>query len=422
MSGAGQVLSWVLLKSRTRLGLGVSRDAVHAVQVRGGRIVWAGRASFERLTELAEIIARLAGECTPAVGRVVVALGRDLAQVRTVLPAPPLRGARLRRYVALDAPRLFRMNGTPLVCDATRVIGPDGQYALWAAAVEPPLLEAILDGCGQAGLAVESIGPAADVLPSALRPDLASSALRMTNGGGMEVVDLVAGAVWRSRWRRAPTGSPPPPGEGEAAEHDWAEPLAHLGPDAAAFAPAYGAAVGRMRLDLIPPQARAARARRARHNALRLLAVGAGLWIAAGVAYSVRLTRAAGAVERELAALGPELDGALRVRRDLMTARGALDALDAAERSRSRHLDLLAQVTGALPDSTVLVALSVGPDGTVRVAGHSPQAARALAAIDRVRWLRNARLEGAVIRESVVGVPGREWDRFAIAARLVRQP
>jgi len=118
------------------------------------------------------------------------------------------------------------------------------------------------------------------------------------------------------------------------------------------------------------------------------------------------------------------VDSALAVRRDLAAATAALDLMWRAERGRSRHLALAAELTRALGDSIHLVALRVGSDGTVRLAGYAPVAARALAALEQIPILRDVRFEGPITRETRDGGRGMGdgWDRFAIVARLEATP
>jgi hypothetical protein len=75
--------------------------------------------------------------------------------------------------VANQAGRFFRRNGAPLVTDATWVTNGTGRVT-HAAAVEEPLVLAIVAGAAEAGLAVESIiaagmSPRIQLLPTAER-------------------------------------------------------------------------------------------------------------------------------------------------------------------------------------------------------------------------------------------------------------
>ncbi|MGH7644016.1 MAG: hypothetical protein ACREMR_00385, partial [Gemmatimonadales bacterium] len=362
-----------------------------------------------------EVVARLAAEAGVPVRRARVALDRDILQLRTITPAPPLRAGAARAYVALEAPRLFRRNGWPLVTDAVIVrLGKDTR-ALWAAAAPEPLVRAVLDGCAQAGLAVDGVTPAADVLSHALGPAGAAGGapLIFVRDSMAEVVEVGPAGAWRSRLVRS--------GEwGRGKGERWVPALLALGGEAPGYAGAYAAAVGRPRFELLPPATRAARARHARRLHVRVAALGVALWVVAATLFVGRLSVTSSRATHSLDAVRSSVDSALAVRRDLAAAGAALDLVARAERGRSRHVALAAELTRALGDSIHLVALRVGPDGTVRLVGYAPVAARALAALEQVPGLRDVRFEGAITRE--VGDGRREMDRFAIVARMEATP
>jgi len=401
----------------TILGLAVGSTVVRAVLVerRTGAVRWAGTAPYTGVEDLGEVVARLAAEAGVPVRRARVVLDREILQLRTIAPAPPLKPGAARAYVALEAPRLFRRNGWPLLTDAVIVpLGKDTR-ALWAAAAPEPLVRAVLDGCAQAGLAVDGVTPAADVLAHARGPGAAAGGapLVFVREGLAEVVEVGPAGAWRSRLVKSGEWGM---GEGER----WAPGLAGLGAAAPGYASAYAAAVARPRFELLPPATRAARVRQARRLHVRLAAAGAALWVAAATLYVGRLSVTSSRATQSLDAVRSSVDSALAVRRDLAAATAALDLVARAERARSRHLALTAELTRVLGDSIHLVALRTGPDGTVRLAGYAPVAARALAALEQVPILRDARFEGPITRET--GNGKRETDRFAIVARLEVTP
>jgi hypothetical protein len=387
--------------------IGISVGAAHVRAVLWWRdaIQWAGAAPYEGPGALAETVARLAGEAGAPVRRARVVLERDVVQLRSIVPAPPLKAQALRRYVALEAPRLFRQNGAPLVTDGVRVALTKDSAALWAGAVAEPLVVAVLAGCAQAGLALEALGPAADVLPWATSRPVAS--LVFANGGTCEVLDVGLGGTWQSRLIR---------GMGNGESPTLAAPLAAFGDEAHHFAAAYAAAIVAPRLLLLPAEARAAEERRGRRRMIRLFAIGAALWVVAAGLHIGRLAWTRETATRSLGAAAPAVDSALAVRRDLDLARATLATIARADEERSRHLALLSAITQALGDSTYLAAFQVMPDGVVRVAGYAPVAARVVAQLERLDQLRDVRLEGPVTREQ--GAGRREQDRFAIVARL----
>lgn len=390
------------------LGLSVAARTVRAVLTTPDRIEWAGVMSWATPADLTDAIARLAGDAGRIVRRTCVVLDRDVIQTRTVAPAPPIAPAAVRRYVALEASRLFRKNGTPLVTDGV-IVPVDGTlHVLWSAAVAQPVVEAILDGCRQAGISVDALGPAADLLPLAMAAR-ATGELIFPNGGTAEVVTAGAGGTWRSRLIAA---SPDVPCA-------LAPALMSLGGEAVHFAGAYAATLARPRLSLLPPDARDARERAIWRQVALIMALAALSWLLAFSIYAVRLHSSGVRAQVMLEAHAAQLDSALALRRELGAGRQSLAEFGRATAARSRHLQLLAAITNALGDSAYLVALRIGPDAVVRLAGYAPSALRVVASLERVPALRDVRLEGPVTREAVGGVGG-DLDRFAIVAALER--
>jgi hypothetical protein len=354
---------------------------------------------------LTDAIARLASEASQPVRHVRVAIERDLVQLRTIVPAPPLSEAAARRYVTLEAPRLFRRNGVPLVTDATVVTVDSVTRALWAAAAPEPLLRAILDGCAQAGLEVEALGPAADVVQRAVSDGSATGELVFPNGGTSELVAVSAGGAWRSRRVSGVREVTVP----------WHPALALFETEAAHFAPAFAAAIALPRLQLLPADTRAARTSVTRRRLLRVTTLAGALWLLGGAICTARLAIISSEARRELAINAVAIDSALMIRRELDAARGALADFATAERGRSQTLTLVAEATRVLGDSAFLVALRIEPNGLVRVVGFAPSASRVVANLERVVALRDVQLEGQVTREAAGG--GRERERFAIVAQ-----
>ncbi|HMJ58486.1 MAG TPA: hypothetical protein VK467_05085 [Gemmatimonadales bacterium] len=396
------------------IGISVGAAHVHAVLWWRDAIHWAGAAPYDDYASLGEVIARLASEAGAPVRRARVVLERDVVQLRSIVPAPPLKPAAMRRYVALEAPRLFRQNGAPLVTDGVRVAVTKDSAALWAGAAPEPLVRAVLAGCAQAGLALEGLGSAAEVLPRAT--SCAQSPIVFANGGTSEVLDVGQGGTWQSRLTRGTEHGEAPP---------LVAPLAALGAEAHHFAAAFGAAIALPRLTLLPVEARTAQERRGRRRMMRLFGIGAALWLAAASILVGRLAWIRQTATRSLGAAAPAVDSALVARRDLDLARATLGNVARAEEHRSRHLALLAAITQSLGDSTYLAAFQVTPDGVVRLSGYAPAAARVVAQLERLAMLRDVKMEGPVTREHVAGstaLKDMERDRFAIVARIEVQP
>lgn len=155
------------------LHLMVGNSNVRAEAVQSGVVRWAGEATYESPNDLAEVIARLAAAPTERCRRLRVILERPPAQTRTLTDLPPVRDRELPLLVANQAGRFFRRNGARLVTDATWVTNGTSRVT-HAAAVEEPLVLAIVAGAAEAGLEVDSItaagvSPQLQLLPTAER-------------------------------------------------------------------------------------------------------------------------------------------------------------------------------------------------------------------------------------------------------------
>ncbi|HLB38654.1 MAG TPA: PilN domain-containing protein [Gemmatimonadales bacterium] len=395
------------------LGICVAQGELRAVLGGGGRLLWAATAPYASLDDVAPAIGRLAGDLPHATRRARVVLARHLVQLRTVAPAPPLTNAAARRYVAFEANRLFRRNGAPLVTDARVVPRDAAEKVLWAGAVPEPLVTAVVRGCEEAGLQLEALGPASEVLPWVVQERPRGSDLCFQDGNACERIGHGARGVWRSRLL-----------QGEAAPVPaWVAPLAATGERAPILAAAYGATLRRPALDLLPKETKAARARVVRKRLQLTAAVGAALWVAAGAVRVARLEVLGRAVERELGSLQPAVDSAVVRRRDLTAARAALGTIQDARGHRSRALVLLADLTTRLGDRAFLAGFQLSADSTVRLVGYAPQAARVLAQLERAPWVRDVRFEAPVMRERVsTGAGGEDLERFSLIVHLRGPP
>ena len=164
-------------------------------------------------------------------------------------------------------------------------------------------------------------------------------------------------------------------------------------------------------LALLPTSERRGRERRARSRTRRLALATCAVWLAAVALFVSRLAWERRAVERELAALQQPLAAVLDARRELRDAETTLNAITAAERERGGGLGVLAAVTGALPDSSVLTSLAWAADGSGILVGGARHATDVVARLDRLGSLAGVRLGGPVVREQIAG---REWERFTI--------
>ena len=127
---------------------------------RGRSVLWRGQTEYHDRAELADAIARLVAE--PALvqpgRRLQVELARPVVQLRTLADLPPVRVHHLRALVEQQAHRYFRKNGVPLVLDA--VWGDrKRRVTAHAAAVEEPVVSAIVEGARAGGFHLENIIP-----------------------------------------------------------------------------------------------------------------------------------------------------------------------------------------------------------------------------------------------------------------------
>lgn len=394
-----------------RLGVCVGPTTVRAVHVRARRIQWTGEGTYETLAELRDLLARLAVEAPRDTRGVRLALEPPLVQLRTV-PAPVLSARRADRYVQLEQGRLFRRNGAPLVV-GTKVVR-EAADAAWVvgAAVEEPLLAAVVAGCEEAGLTIDDIAPSAEVVPAALAPVAPAQVIDLPLERGSERVEVVGGQMQRARFRSA----------GTDAAIAWTQALQDLNGKAPIFAVAYGAALRLPDLSLLPRALRQRRAHGRYRRAAMLMAIALVVWATAAGTYVTRLAVADARARQALATLAPLTDSVVAVRRELAGVRGATRQLEQLARGRASVLQLLARLTAALDDSVFLTRLSVDGEGRVRVSGYAPTAVRVVAALEDVPGLAHPVLEGSVTREGVtVRGARRDLDRFTVAAQAVEE-
>ncbi len=188
------------------LHLRVAASSVQAEATRAGVVIWAGEATYESSEDLAEVVARLAAAPTERCRRLQVTLERPPAQTRKLTDLPPVRDRELPALVANQAGRFFRRNGVPLVTDAAWVTKNGTGRVTCAAAVEEPVVLAIVAGAKEAGLIVERITPAGtssalQLLPTAERAVRERARQRILLRLGIAVLAtwFVAGALFGAR-------------------------------------------------------------------------------------------------------------------------------------------------------------------------------------------------------------------------------
>jgi len=360
----------------------VSASHLRAALLDGTRITWTAAVEFNEGASLDSSFAhllKLAGRKSLPAARIV--LERDIIQCRTISPAPPLDRSAARRYVSLEAVRLFRRSGDTLITDALTV-QVDGQTrVLWAVAVSERLVRNIVQGANDAGLLVRAVGAAAEVLPAALSASSPLTLISIARRNNCEIHSLGIAGVWRSRLVSSP----------EPVTTTWHKSLMSLGSDAAFFASAFAAAQVVGRLDLRPTDIIAAERRSHRRRAARIAVVGTALWLLAAAIPSARLVVGGKVAGETLVKNSAELDAALGERRELSRVRALVADLAAADASRSRVLGLLAELTSAIDDSTYLTSLVLASDGMLDLVVQGSSAAAALASVRSIPHLTNAK-------------------------------
>jgi len=157
-------------------------------------VTWTAEAGYESLEDLTDTIARLAAEPAERCWRLAVTLERPPVQTRTLTDLPRVKDRELSALVAHQAGRYFRRNGHPLVTDAVWANG-EARVAL-AAAVEEPVVEAIVDGARAAGLILEGIAPADTSAPLMLLPTSERAARTRVERKLVWRLVLVTVSVW----------------------------------------------------------------------------------------------------------------------------------------------------------------------------------------------------------------------------------
>ena len=181
--------------SRAVLRLRIGRETLRAEAVRHGAAFWSAETTYLDLTELSHAIAQLAAEPPRRCQRLLVVLERPLAQLRTLIDLPPVKPDALAALVAHQAGRFFRKNGKALATDAIWV-GKGAARVARAAAVEEPVVEAIVAGARAAGLSIDSIAPADEAAPLVLLPTAERAARQRAERRLTRRLAIGAASVW----------------------------------------------------------------------------------------------------------------------------------------------------------------------------------------------------------------------------------
>lgn len=392
---------------RVRIGLGVARDAIRAVALRGGRIVWAAEAEVPSEGEdalastIAALLADAPGHRWPRT-IVAAAVGPHASQVRLVAGLPEVLDAEtLAAVVREGAAAFFLKNGAPLVTTGVRPVAPG---VAWAAALDESCLAAIRDACRMRRWRLDLVAPTAVVLPLALEGESHS----WVDGPVLVELTWRDGRLESARTRVAALSQQP------AAPQ--ARPVAALGDRAARYADAYGAALlDRGEALAVDPLAQSAGPlgdlrRRLRAPAIVTLAAAALMLVSPLAA--VWVGRRA---ERRAAEVRPQQwDAIVTATEQLDRVTQVLDDVRRFAESRRTAAILLGRVTEAFPDGSALASFALNDDqAQVMVLTSQPQAV--VAALERLPDVASAETLGSAIRQVVADRP---FDRVTIRLRL----
>lgn len=381
--------------ARLTIGLGIGRDAVRAVGLRRGRIVWAlERARGDE--PLVRTIGLVLGDAPcPRWPRptVAAAVGPSHAQTKRLVGLPPLKDAsRFGGVVRESVSRLFLKNGVPLVTTWR----PASNGPPWGAALEEPVLQAIEEACRARRVRLDTIVPTVSVLGFVADNGSGTGVMRWNDGD--QWVDLSFERGELDTVRRA--------GESEGltcGDCTHSTILDALGPNGSRFADALGAARARSGAVLAwrgrrDPQPRATPVWRLALAATAAI-VAALAWLAApGV--GARFTQRAAVAS--LAKLAPLRRDVAFAAREFEKVTRALNEVSAFDSLRYPMTPLLADLTRALPDESALVTLRLLRDAGNLVA-LTPRAAAMLTKLETVPGIEGAEIVGPVTREVLAG-------------------
>ena len=403
------------------MGVFVGKTTVRAIALARGRVIWAAEAELDD-DRLSDAIVELLHEAPVSLGlsaklrrpTLVVAAGASRSQVRWLRGLPPVRHAdMLAALVQENAGRFFLRNGVPLV---TSVAFPESDGESWAAAIEEPVVVAARAAARRSGLTLAAVVPAAVAVARARgdgRHVIADGEFACeidVAGGQLETVRRLPVRVGDGERPMSRAVAEESPVEREA----WA--LAALGEHASRFSEAFAAAVLGVTAEPLALRADGAggpgveRARLIVPAIVALLAMTCALFAPAFA--SVRAERSA---REELSALAARRLPADRAEKELALVSDALGEFVRFDRGRRSQLELLHDLTAALPEQTALVSLRVdSAAGTATILGD--RAATMLSALEHVEGIASPALTGPITREVVAAD---ELDRVAVRFRLV---
>lgn len=175
----------------------IGRDRLRA-EVPGRN--WAAEAHYASAEDLSAAFSQLVEEMPGSSHRrgVKLLLESPLAQVRRLSDLPAVGAKDLRSLIAMQSGRFFRKNGKPLITDAIWLRQRSGVREALAAAVEAPIVEAVVTASRAAGFAVLSATPAgsAGLTRLSLLPLEARESKNGAARAGLRRLAVVVFAAW----------------------------------------------------------------------------------------------------------------------------------------------------------------------------------------------------------------------------------
>lgn len=177
-------------------------------------------------------------------------------------------------------------------------------------------------------------------------------------------------------------------------------------------------AAGLPAVSLLPGDERRRRDRGEWKRTALVAALAVVVWlIALGAVAGQRLLQLR-ATSAELSELRDSRDALLAARLAMDSASAMVSATTNAERHRQSVVQLMAQVTGALPDSAYLEEITLSADGSGTISGRARQPAAVLQRLQRVK--RFAQSSMRITAQPSDEEPGRGWSGFTIQLSRVQ--
>lgn len=393
--------------STAALGIGVSEHAVRAVLVRKGNIAWAAEIVRQHEDDTEQAVTALLDRAPLKRSRRLVAraaIGPRRSQFKLLRGLPETRSRdRLAAMVREASSSFFLTPGTAI----STGVSTDQNGMPWASAIETATIEAIHSACRAHRLGLQSVLPAAAVLPA-----FTTTSLTWFDGDvALEIVRRDVGPPLVTR-RYAETG------ESRELDVAVAKPLSKLGEGAGRFADAYGAAI--LDDDFLlgcSPLMEASSAGRLRRRLVvpMVVIVATAVW---HLATPVLAARVASMNARALELLhANEAWEALETgfdQVDRVTA--VLNEVVAFSDSRIEMTSLMGDLTEALPQGMAITEFEV-IDTRGSLVVLTPSSAELLSAVRSVPFVVRAEIDGGTVRAVV---EGRELQRVSIEFVLAR--